>query len=283
MRILLILSLMLFTLNAKSLFSNADQEASSIYIGSLKDLMIATQKTRGLTNSYLNGNTAAQLLVYHNRSDMKRAIGKMESTTLASDPVINARAVAISKALIKLNNKAFKQKANIIFDEYTQQIDEILMLAQTVSQRSTKNSNQCAQTASKIMMLSMLPLTEYVGQLRGFGSGLAAKGKITRADVEKISLLTYEMNTLHTAVQDELSKLNAKYNDKLPSSLNKDISNIDTALVKYVELSQNKLLQTPSKVDPDLYFDEGTELIKRIIKVYDDVNKAILENSKGWF
>ena len=283
MRILLILGLLLFNLNAKSLFSNEDQEASSIYIGSLKDLMIATQKTRGLTNSYLNGNTAAQLLVYNNRSDMKRAIGKMESTSLATDPVINARAVSISKALLKLNHTAFKKDSKVIFDEYTQQIEEILMLAQTVSQRSTKSSNQCAQKASKIMMLSMLPLTEYVGQLRGFGSGLAARGKVTKEDVEKISLLTYEIKTLHATIKDELNSLMSKYKSKLPSSLHSDIGKIDGAVVKYIDISQNKLLKTPTKVDPDLYFDEGTALIKHIIKVYDNVNKVILENSKGWF
>ena len=282
MRILLILGLLFFSLNAKSLFSNAEQGASSVYIGSLKNLMIATQKTRGLTNAYLNGNTAAQLLVYQNRSDMKKAIGKMESTTLASDPVINSRAVSISKALLKLNAKAFKQDPKVTFNEYSQQIEEILMLAQTVSQRAS-HSKQCAQTASKIMMLSMLPLTEYVGQLRGFGSGVAAKGTVTEDQIEKVSLLTYEIKSYNATIKDELGALISNYNSKLPSSLNSELANIDTSVAKFVDLSQGKLLRSPSKVDSDLYFDEGTALIKNIMKVYDSLNKAILDNSKGWF
>jgi len=282
MRILLLIGLLLFQLHAKSLFSNDDQEASSIYIGSLKDLMIATQKTRGLTNSYLNGNTAAQLLVYGTRKEMKKAIGKMESTTLAADPVINSRAVSISKALIKLNQKAFKQKPSEIFEAYTQQIEEILMLAQTVSQRSAKTSNACAKEASKIMMISMLPLTEYVGQLRGFGSGLAAKGKVNKSDKEKVSLLSYEIKTLHTDIQKELGSLMSQYNGKLPNSLHSDVKRIDTSIEKYLSLTE-KLLKDPKSVAPDIYFDEGTAVITNIIKVYDTVNKAILENSKGWF
>ena len=118
MRSLLLILLLVFNLQAKSLFSNEEQANTSKYIESLKDLILATQKTRGLTNSYLNGNTAAMLLVFASRDDMKSAIGDMESLPLAADPVINSRATAISQALIKLNRKAFKQDPQKTFSAY---------------------------------------------------------------------------------------------------------------------------------------------------------------------
>lgn len=111
----------------------------------------------------MNGNEAALLLIYNNRKAMKKAIGTMESLPLAADPIINSRATTISQTLIKLNNKAFKGKSAETFSKYTEQIGQVLMLAQTVSQRFSKDLNPFGEDALTIMMETMLPMTEYVG------------------------------------------------------------------------------------------------------------------------
>ena len=40
---------------------------------------------------------------------------------------------------------------------------------------------------------------------------------------------------------------------------------------------------TDYKVGADSYFSTGTRIISQIIKVYSITNKAIMEDSKGWF
>jgi hypothetical protein len=164
----------MFSAEAKQLFSNSEQAEISQYINSLKELVVATQKTRGLTNSYLNGNLIALMLVQDTKNDMKKAIGKMESLKLASDPVINQRATDVSNKLVELNRKGLKLKPEVAFERYTQEIEQILMLAQTVGKRGGEHMTPFAQEASFVMMEEMLPLSEYVGQLRGMGSGIAA-------------------------------------------------------------------------------------------------------------
>ena len=82
MKVFFVIMLFLFTLEARSLFAN----------DALKDLIVSTQKTRGLTNNYLNGNTVSMLLVYESRKDMKKAS-------------------FISQSLITINRKAFKNKS----------------------------------------------------------------------------------------------------------------------------------------------------------------------------
>ncbi len=282
MRLILIIGFLLLNLQAKSLFSNDAQKENSIYINNLKELLLATQKTRGLTNSYLNGNTASLLLVYNSRSDIKKAIGKMESTTLATDVVINSRASDISKSLIKLNSIAFKQAPKKTFGDYTQEIEQILMLAQTISQRTSKDLNPFGKEASSIMMNDMLPLTEYVGQLRGYGSGVAARGVIKKSDIEQVYLLVNEMTTYNTTLQDDMSGLLSKYSGKLPKSLREELVNINKQVEQYQFLASKKLLKSPKDVDSDLFFEKGTMLIKAIVKAYNSSNRAILEDSKGW-
>lgn len=283
MRLLLILGFLLFNLQAKSLFSNDLQKESSIYIDNLKDLVISTQKTRGLTNSYLHGNTASLLLIYGDRNDIKKAIGKMESTSLAADPVINNRASSISKSLIKLNNVALKQDAKKSFSEYTEQIEQILMLAQTVNERNAKNLNPFAKEASSIMMGTMLPLTEYVGELRGFGAGLAASGKVTKSDVQKIYLLVQETTSTNDSLQKQMTTLRTAHSSSLPKNIGVELNTIDKLVKEYTTLASRKLLKTPKSVDSDIFFDKGTELISKIIETYNTLNGAIAEDSKGWF
>lgn len=282
MKIFLVIAVLIFNLEAKSLFSNSEQADSSVYIGSLKDLVIATQKTRGLTNSYMNGNTAAMLLVYANRKEMKKAIGTMESLPMAADPIINSRATTISQALITLNNKAFKQKSSVAFSNYTEQIGQTLMLAQTVSKRSAKELNPFGQEASVIMMETMLPMTEYVGQLRGFGSGLAAKGSRTQDELAKINVLVNEVKNLNTQLQSDMNKLISKYPSKLSPSISSEVSAINQSASSYTKFAKNKFAKDIKNIDPNTYFDDGTKLISKIIKAYNTNNNAILEDSKGW-
>lgn len=282
MRILLITIFLMFNLHAKSLFGNSEQADSSVYIGSLKDLLIATQKTRGLTNSYLNGNTAALLLVHANRQEMKKAIGIMESLPMAADPIINSRATTISQSLITLNNKAFKQEAATAFANYTEQIAQTLMLAQTVSKRSAKDLNPFGQEASAIMMETMLPMTEYVGQLRGFGSGLAAKGSRNEDELANILVLVNELKSLNTKFQADMKKLVSKYPEKLSSNINIEISAVNKSANSYTNFTETKFTNDVTNVNPDSYFEAGTKLISQIIKVYNTNNNAVLEDAKGW-
>jgi len=282
MRLLLLVLLFVYSVEAKSLFSNSDQADSSVYIGALKDLIISTQKTRGLTNSYMNGNTVAMLLVYGNRDDMKKAIGTMESLPLAADAVVNSRATAISQALIKLNNKAFKMKPAEAFSSYTEQIGQTLMLAQTISKRFAKDLNPFGQEVSSIMMEVMLPMTEYVGQMRGFGAGLAAKGRVSKTELEKIMVLSSQIKKLNTQLQQKMSVLIAKYGDKFASNIGGEVAVVDELARNYTSFAESKFMNDVKSIDPNTYFDNGTKLISAIIKAYNTNNKAMLEDSKGW-
>ncbi|NPA60129.1 MAG: hypothetical protein GXO30_06670 [Epsilonproteobacteria bacterium] len=283
MRLFLLIALLIFNLEAKSLFSNSEQADTSKYIGALKDLVIATQKTRGLTNNYLNGNTTSLLLVYGNRKDMKRAIGIMESLPLASDPIVNNRATSISRALIKLNRKAFRKDPAIVFEQYTEQIEEILMLAQTISKRSSKDLNPIGKKLSSVMMEVILPLCEYVGQMRGMGSGVAAKGSITPIQNAQILAMIDEIETLSSKLISDIKIIASNNSAHFDSSINKKLDTIDKATRKYVALTTKQLLQKKKiKYDSSTYFDEGTALITKLIDVYNQCNKVILNDSKGW-
>jgi len=282
MRITLFLALLLLTLEAKSFFSNDTQAQNAKYINSLKDLVIATQKTRGLTNSYLNGNESALLLIHGNRRDMKRAIGIMESLPLSANKTVSTRATNISQALIKLNNKAFKLKPSVTFDTYTEQIEQALMLAQTVSKQGSSDLNPLGQQASTLMMETILPLTEQIGKMRGMGSGILAKGKIT--DTQKFSILAMinEIGDLESHLQTNMKNIISKNRDKYDATIEKNLFSLQKSISEYTQVTQKTLIKSGTGLNSDDYFTQGTDIISTLINIFDSNNRAIIEDSKGW-
>jgi len=244
--------------------------------------LFSTQKTRGLTNSYLNGNESTLLLIYANKKEMKKAIGTMESLPLASDAIINNRATSISQSLIKLNHKAFKEDANSVFGQYTELIEQTLMLAQTVSRHGSKELNPLGKEASIVMMEVILPLCEYIGQLRGMGSGVVAKRNISKSKLNKMSVILSEIESLSSKLQVDMDKILSKYKNKYDLSVSTNLVYIQQATQKYIILTKTEVLKDNISIDANNYFDEGTALISLILKVFNENNKAILEDSKGW-
>lgn len=206
----------------------------------------------------------------------------MESVSIATDPIINKRATNISDTLIKLNHTAFKKEPNLVFTQYTQEIGQILILAQTLAKRSAKDLNPFGIEASKIMMEVMLPMTEYVGQMRGFGSGLAAKKKRTEVELNKILILSNKIKNLNSQLQEQLYELTQKYGDSLQEQIVDETASVDKITKSYTLFAEDEFRSNIKNIEPNDYFDNGTELISHIIKVYNTCNRAILKDSQGW-
>jgi len=281
---IIIFALLLSTLHlqAKSLFSNNEQAQNAQYINSLKDLVIATQKTRGLTNSYLNGNESTLLLIYGNKQDMKRALGIMESLPLSSNSIVSERATDISQSLVKLNNRAFKLKPAVAFDAYTEQIEQTLMLAQTISKQGSANLNKLGQDASTLMMETILPLTEQIGKMRGMGSGIIVKGKISKNQKYSILAMINEINKINKKLQEDMKSIVAGNRDSYDSTIDKNLALSQKSILKYTTLTESKVLRGKGKVNADDYFTEGTDIISLLINIFNSNNQAIVKDSKGW-
>ena len=281
---IIIFALLLSTLQlqAKSLFSNNEQAENAKYINSLKDLVIATQKTRGLTNSYLNGNESTLLLIHGNKQDMKRALGIMESLPLATNPIISERATNISQSLVKLNNRAFKMKPDVAFDAYTEQIEQTLMLAQTVSKQGSSDLNKLGQEASTIMMESILPLTEQIGKMRGMGSGILAKGKMNKTQKFSMMAMINEIDKINSKLQSDMKMIILNNREDYDSTIEKNLALSQKSILQYTTLTKMKLLKGRSNLNADDYFAAGTDIISILINIFNSNNQAILKDSKGW-
>ena len=282
MRIFLIVAIFITSVYA-NIFSNKEQADAAEYIDALKDLIVSTQRTRGVTSAYLNGNHSAIVVIYAHREDMKKAIGKMESLPLSSDTVISSRATALSLSLVKLNQEALEITSKESFDRHCENISQALMLAQTVSKKGFQNLNEFSKNASGIMLETILPLSESIGQLRAVGSGVAAKHKISKSNQYKVEALLAKIKSLSTKLHQEITTTSHQYPKKYSVNLDTELKKIERIVKSYSNFTRKELLSGDISVDSMEYFDRGTDTVDSVISLFDINKKAIAGDSKGWF
>ena len=279
---LFLLTLLVVQLFAFSLFDSKPQgQCNKVeYLVSVKDLVVATQKTRGLTNSYLNGNIVAQLLVYNQRKEMKKAFKRLRALSEKSKNLIDKdtqeRIDALEYKIKKLNKVAFKIDAQTMFDAYTNIINETLQITSDMVKRNCKDCEPLAKDAVSSMVNTLLPLTENIGKLRGLGAGMAAHGSATAEQSKKMRAFIVEIERLSMRMDLESSQLLRQHAQSYPKNMNQSVKQLLKEIKAYITLAQNSIVDKKSiTIDANNYFDKGTAVIEDVLQLYSINREAI--------
>lgn len=287
MKLLFIILLTVTGLWAKPIFTNTDQLSTSKYINSLKDLLVATQKTRGMTYTYLKGDSSIVFKVFDYHKEMKDALLQLEIIDLGADNAIANRQLRLSETLIRLNKKAMKMEADEMFTEYTIAIENILVLANLAQIQSAENLNPLGKLSVENLLKTALPLTEKIGQLRAYGSGGIAviqSGKeVHPLEIHKITILLKEIEQELRLFEIGATAVSSHYSSQMDSELkialnkNRDDIDIFKELTKTIFVKNKK-----TDTSPVQYFAYATKTIDDLLYIFELQNRAIKESSKGW-
>ncbi len=280
----LILALLLLNLHLMAFSLFEDKEAIKneklTYVSSLTNLIIATQKTRGLTNSFNNGNVAAQLLVYGERKEMKEEIKyllnapKGENSNIKISDAAYKKGRGISNDLMALNKNAFKDKDSAkIFSEYTNQINELLAISSNISSKVFKDESQSKQFNIKVMFKTILPLSENIGKARGMGAGIVARKNCKDEEVDKMKGFVKKAKLLSAQLQNEMKTLKISSADDL-AAIKTTAKNIDIYLTL---IEENVIGKKDIQLDANDFFNQGTSAISNVLGIY-KINQKMIEN-----
>jgi len=273
-KVVLILLMLVVPMMAFSLFDDdkgSDKEYLEL-VSSIKDVVISTQKTRGLTNSFLNGNVSAQLLVFAQREEMMKEFDvtkKLLETTKLSQPYV-LEAEDLMKRLKKLNKKAFRKNPAETFGDYTKVIEAWIDLNRKIIETQFKAGDKEIYLAVSTLNNTLLPLTENIGKLRGMGSGIVAR-KVCKEDERP------KMQQFVTNIESYRSKMKV-YLDGHPVSglAPSDIETINNRIVTYTDLTQDEVIeQEEITLDANDFFDQGTACIGGVLKIYNALESDI--------
>ncbi len=272
---------------AKPLFTNNAQKEASTYITSLKNLVIATQKTRGMTYTYLEGDKSVVFRIMDFRKEMKKALLELELSELGENVALKGREESLSNNLVRLSRKGMKMKSDEMFTEYTIEIENILILANIAYNITSDDMDNTSYETLKNLLQVALPLTENLGQLRAFGSGALAQmsndNEVNPLKMDKLHFLLVEIENSFKKFKISTSSIMNSYDKidriELDIAMKKSQYTID----KLLNITSDVIVsKTNGKLKPEEYFKLATSSIESILRVYTIQNKAIHEASKGW-
>ena len=275
-KLLLLLWIMVSPMMAFSLFDDKGSDKEYLHlVSSIKDVTITTQKTRGLSNSFLNGNVSAQLLAYAQREQMVKdfeKINALESQVKLPDVYVQESQALIKKAK-KLNRKAFRKKPTEVFAAYTKITEGWMALNKKIIDSRFKSGNPTVYAAITMLNSTLLPLAENVGKLRGMGSGIVAKGSCEESEATK-------MNTFAENIEKYRVRMVAYMNANGCRRFSKRKVNDITHRIKvYVELTRAEVIgKKHITLDPNKYFDQGSASLNGILEIYDAMEGEIAKN-----
>ena len=269
-KIILALLIAVSPMMAFSLFDDdkgTDKEYLHL-VSSIKNVAISTQKTRGLTNSFMNGNVAAQLLVYAQREQMMKDLDAIKKLSSKAKLPKNytAESAALMKKVKKLNKKAFKRNSAEVFASYTGVIEEWIALNGKIIDSHFKAGDGNIYAAVSMLNSTLLPLTENIGKLRGMGSGIVARGACNDVETPKMQSFATNIEMYRGKMKSYLDKHSYK------TLSNNDRDAVNAKIADYAKLTQEQVIgQEEIQLDANKFFDQGTACIGGVLKVYNAV------------
>ncbi len=274
MKKLLVLFLCVTQLMGFSLFETAHDEDMKYLqlLDAVKNAVITTQKTRGLTNNFMNGNVSAQLLVYGQRTEMMKNFDQINAALepLKKTALFNEAASALMIRSQVLNKKAFKSDSAKTFAAYSKIIEGWIDFNRVVIEHHFSKGPKDTYTMVSIVNNVLLPLTENIGKMRGLGSGIVARTYCKEEESLKMRAFVKEIDQYRTGL---MSYLQGKRFEAL-SQL--QIDQVNQYIQEYTHLTQQRVIdQKAIELDTNGYFDQGTSAISDVLRIYSTMMEVL--------
>ncbi|MBL8150376.1 MAG: methyl-accepting chemotaxis protein [Blastocatellia bacterium] len=253
----------------------ARQEQTGIaYLKAVKPILEKMPQHRGTANTYLNGNTAVKDRLTNIGDQLDTAFRDLETldkqtgTTLKSTQKFSS----IYQTWRTLRAQVLTLPALESFNRHTKLIADIIELISSVGDSSGLRLDQdFAISYSAQLLVRELPnTTESLGQMRGFGSGIAARKAISQDEFGRLSAIIEQVKSNTLSYQASLRSA-SQNNPDVERALGSKFREATEKINAYVDLTTNRLLKAQTiDINSVEYFDTGTRTIDTLFAVYDD-------------
>lgn len=194
--ILIIVAILLSTIINKSLdeISLSEQElVGMLIVEKLEPIYLKAQKVRTYVNLYRNRYKSIKSEMFASMEDLKSALSSFKPLLFEHNfPTILKDMTKIEKSITALNEKSFKgSSARNIFKEYNAIVNDIFMLIQKVSDKSTLSiiPDIDINYLVKATTYALPKLQNYISQMQAKAIGAASKRRAARHTKKDITTL----------------------------------------------------------------------------------------------
>ena len=246
-------------------------------IAPLRLLLEHLPQHRGVLNGVLNGELSL-------RTQLPAIQSKIDASIASIDAAHKKYGERISSTenweKFKTQWREVQQKAILLnpkesFDLHTRMIGDVIGLIQNVGDRSQLilDTELDSYYIADLLLAKLNWETENLNQLRGYGTGVAAKGTMTAEEHARLMFITTQ---IQGSVQDlERSVKSAiRYNPALETRLGPLAATAVTSTDSFLNLANAELIQTGGKTDLKRFLTSAEGAIQNSFKLYDAALKA---------
>lgn len=257
---------------------NDNQMMGLTYNSAIRTLIQHTQQHRGLSSTYLAGNTSVKDQISKKQEEIQKDIENIDYLNSKYDVVLKASSKwnEVKGQLMDIEKNIFNLSLNDAVSKQTKIIADILNLGSDVSDSSSLILQQEAYKYYLVdnIVYKLPRTTEYMGQSRALGSAVAAKQSTTKD--EKFKLL-YLSQTMSIALADSERGINIVYNTYPAAKKNIDetYSKALGSSKKLVDTINTQLINAEDiTIKSDEYYNSATDSINDVYGVIDAVSNT---------
>ena len=170
----------------------------------IKRIIGLSQKHRGLTATYLQGNQAVAGELHEIRRNIELLISDANQIGLTTS---EARWEAYLDHWRRLESTSMQLTPPESFKQHTSLIETLLYLLQDVAEHIEFAETDQSVNEAHFLWREFPQLVEYIGQARAVGVATATKGESTQIDKVKLGYLCEKINLMSDTVFNKLNQM----------------------------------------------------------------------------
>jgi len=253
--------------------------ASTPYIGAIRNVLEVLPQHRGLGNAWHHGHkeSATKLTALEQRIDT--SIDKFLATA-AQSPLtdLQDKAKTIANDWKTLQHNWRQSSATTSFKQHTAIINQLLTLSADIFHQGRIVTDPALDIIhmGEFMSETVPELNEFIGRIRGLGTGIAATGKITEAERDKMLKMTVQASNIETGLVEEIKHVIDVYNPGLDSTLSQPTDKLATAANAFFKTVNNNIINAHEiRLDSQRYFAQGSQTIAASLALFDAMHEAL--------
>jgi len=260
------------------------------YTVDVRNVLEHLPQHRGLSNASLYGEKGLDLQIGQSEQKIDQAMRiLMEADAeYAEDLETSNMAEEIQYKWASLEKNWRNMSPKESFEKHTMLVQDLIDLSLHVGGTSgfLTSDNISESLASRVLGVESLVLLEAIGNLRGYGTGLVAKGSMTTQEKEKlikmyvsVSVLLEQMlsslnEAIHVNNEGDSAHLDFDYDDVIETMARESLA--FASLVKSELLDKEKI-----NITPNAFFDSGSLATESILLMFDKVSGTLQAYREG--
>jgi len=251
----------------------AQKEQAGVMV--LQRMMVALglmQQHRGMTSGLLGGDQSLAPKVADKAAALDVAIAAVDQVLAGpgADFDLGARWDRIKQAWgpLKAGNPS-DRKAN--FAAHTAMVRQTLNLMLAAGDLSHLAFDPNASTANliSILIVDAPEMSEMLGRLRGYGTGLVARGSLSPEDHDKLVAQLAQLELTKNSIVSHLGRA-AEGMPTLATQLSTAVKDIESGFSELSTLANRELMEGRFGIAPADFFKVGTQAISALVGHLDD-------------